>query len=125
MVYGELSVRRDFIGKPLEENQSTWRRKQRRTDSSPSTEMKEIAIIGAGSWGTVWALVAARAGNRIRLWAHSAEVATFLRRERENKIYLPGFTLPTAIASTDDLAEALAGAEIVLTVMPSHVCREI
>ena len=87
--------------------------------------MKEIAIIGAGSWGTALALVAARAGNRVRLWAHSAEVATLLRLERENKIYLPGFALPDAIAPAGDLAEALTGAEMVLTVTPSHVCREI
>jgi len=87
--------------------------------------MKEIAIIGAGSWGTALALVAARAGKRVRLWAHSAEVATLLRLERENRIYLPGFALPDAIAPAGDLAGALTGAEMVLTVTPSHVCREI
>lgn len=87
--------------------------------------MRRIAIIGAGSWGTALALVAARAGNEVRLWAHSAEVAEGLRQERENKVYLPSFHLPDLIAPTNDLAEALAGAEIVLTVVPSHVCREI
>jgi len=87
--------------------------------------MKEIAIIGSGSWGTALALVASRAGHRVRLWAHSAEVASLLRLERENKIYLPGFALPNSVAPTGDLAEALGGAEIVLTVTPSHVCREV
>ncbi len=87
--------------------------------------MKRIAIIGAGSWGTALALVAARAGNDVRLWAHSAEVADGLQRERENKIYLPGFALPDSILATNDLAEALTGAEIVLTVVPSHFCRGV
>ena len=87
--------------------------------------MKRIAIIGAGSYGMALALVAARAGNQIRLWAHSAEVANALRQERENKIYLPGFALPDSIAPTHDLAEALSDAEIVATVIPSHVCREV
>ncbi len=87
--------------------------------------MKRIAIIGAGSWGTALALVAARAGNEVRLWAHSQEVADGLQRERENKIYLPGFALPDSVSPTNDLAEALTGAEIVLTVVPSHVCREV
>jgi glycerol-3-phosphate dehydrogenase (NAD(P)+) len=87
--------------------------------------MKEVAIIGAGSWGTALALVAARAGHRVRLWAHSPEVASSLRLERENKIYLPGFALPDSVATAGDIAEALTGAEIVLTVTPSHVCREI
>lgn len=87
--------------------------------------MKRIAIIGAGSWGTALALVAARAGNEVRLWAHSTEVAEMLQRERENKIYLPGFALPDSICVTNALAEALAEAEITLTVVPSHVTREV
>lgn len=87
--------------------------------------MREVAVIGAGSWGTALALVAARGGNRVRLWAHSPEVAALLRDERHNSIYLPGPKLPDAIAPTNDLAEALSGAEIVLTVVPSHVFREI
>lgn len=87
--------------------------------------MKEVAIIGAGGWGTTLALVAARAGHRVRLWANSAEVAALLRLERENKIYLPGFALPDSVAPAADIAEAMAGADIVLTATPSHVCREI
>jgi glycerol-3-phosphate dehydrogenase (NAD(P)+) len=94
-------------------------------DPQSAIRNREVAIIGAGGWGTALALVAARAGCRVRLWAHSAEVATLLRSERENKIYLPGFSLPDSVAPTDDIAEALAGAEIVLTVTPSQVCREV
>lgn len=87
--------------------------------------MKRIVVIGAGSWGTALALVTARAGNEVRLWAHSTEVAAALQQERENKIYLPGFSLPDSISPTNDLAEALRSAEIVLTVVPSHVTREV
>ena len=87
--------------------------------------MKKIAIIGAGAWGTALALVAARAGNQVRLWAHSAEVASLLRRERKNSLYLPGFSLPETIVPTNELAEALAEAELILTAVPSHVCRRI
>ncbi|MFN0088078.1 MAG: NAD(P)H-dependent glycerol-3-phosphate dehydrogenase [Blastocatellia bacterium] len=87
--------------------------------------MKKIAIIGAGSYGTALALVATRAGNDIRLWAHSAEVADALRGRRENTVYLPGFSLPSSIAPTNDLAEALDEAEIALIVVPSHVCRDV
>jgi glycerol-3-phosphate dehydrogenase (NAD(P)+) len=85
--------------------------------------MSKIAIIGAGSWGTALSLVAARAGNRVNLWAHSTEVYSLLE-QRQNIIYLPGFILPDAIRSTNDLAEALQGAEIVVTAVPSHVVRE-
>lgn len=87
--------------------------------------MRKIAIIGAGSWGTALALTAARAGNDVRLWAHSVQVVESLRSHRENQVYLSGFSLPDSILPTNDLAEALADAEIVLTVVPSHVCREV
>lgn len=87
--------------------------------------MKNIAVIGAGSWGTALALVAARAGNRVLLWAHSQEVASLLKAERHNSIYLPGPTLPDNIIPTDDLTTALHEAEIVITVVPSHVSRTV
>ncbi len=87
--------------------------------------MKRIAVIGAGSWGTALALIAARAGNQVRLWAHSSEVVEVLQRERENKVYLPGFKLLESIAPTNELAEALLDAEIVLTAVPSHFTRAV
>ena len=86
--------------------------------------MSKIAIIGAGSWGTALSLVAARAGNLVKLWAHSPEVFSLLRDKRENSIYLQGFTLPGTVFPTDQLSEALLDAEIVVTAVPSHVCRE-
>lgn len=87
--------------------------------------MKEIAIIGAGSYGTALALVAARAGNRVRLWAHDPEIARTLITTRQNSVYLPDFNLPETINPTNDIREALSGAEIVITAIPSHVCREV
>ncbi len=87
--------------------------------------MRKIAIIGAGGWGTALALVGARAGNEVKLWAHSAEVTSLLQIERENRVYLPGFILPDLITPTNDIAEALDQAEIVLTVVPSHFCRDV
>ena len=82
-------------------------------------------MIGAGSWGTALALVAARGTREVRLWAHSAEVAGALERERVNTIYLPGFTLPDSIVTTANLEEAIEGVQLVITVVPSHVCREV
>ncbi len=87
--------------------------------------MNEVAIIGAGSYGTALALVAARAGQRVRLWAHDPEVANLLKSKRENLVYLLGFALPENVAPTHELGEALRGAEFVITAVPSHVCREV
>lgn len=86
---------------------------------------KHIAIIGAGSWGTALALVAARAGHAVKLWAHSREVVEALSQRRENLVYLPGFTLPANIEPVAELRVALRDAELVVTVVPSHVCRAV
>jgi glycerol-3-phosphate dehydrogenase (NAD(P)+) len=87
--------------------------------------MKNIAIIGAGSYGTALALVAAHSHHRVTLWAHDPEVASTLNIKRENSVYLPGFALPNNIAPTHDLHEALHDAELVITAIPSHVCRAV
>jgi glycerol-3-phosphate dehydrogenase (NAD(P)+) len=86
---------------------------------------KQIAIIGAGSWGTALALVAARAGHAVKLWAHSREVIEALRQRRVNTVYLSGFTLPENIEPVAEMSAALHQAELVVTVVPSHVCREV
>jgi glycerol-3-phosphate dehydrogenase (NAD(P)+) len=87
--------------------------------------MSSIAIIGAGSWGTALSLALSGVGHRVRLWAYEAAVAEEIRNRRENRLFLPGFTLPDRIVPTNNFEEALQGAAFVVTVMPSHVCRSI
>lgn len=87
--------------------------------------MQNISIIGAGSWGTALAVALARKGRPVKLWAFETEVVDSIRSRRENAIFLPGITIPAEVAATDSLEVALDGAEIVLTVMPSHICREL
>ncbi len=86
--------------------------------------MSRIAIIGAGAWGTALAMVAGRQDkHEIRLWAYEKEVCASLERSRVNALFLPGFSVPPCVRATNDLKEALAGAAIVVSVMPSHHCR--
>ncbi len=89
--------------------------------------MKKIAIIGGGSWGTALAIALTRSSSthRLTLWAHSSDVVETLRARQVNEIYLPGFELPAGIEITGSLEEALAGADIVLGVMPSAHARNI
>ncbi len=84
-----------------------------------------VATIGAGNWGTALSSSLAGLGHVVKLWAHEKEVAESIRTSRENFLFMPGIRLPENILPTNDLAEALEGADIVLTVTPSHVCREI
>jgi glycerol-3-phosphate dehydrogenase (NAD(P)+) len=90
--------------------------------------MSRIAIIGAGSWGTALAIALTRGAvprHSIRIWAYEAEVVDAMRSLRENTQFLPGFKIPDAVTPTRDFAEALDGAEMVLTVMPSHHARRV
>lgn len=80
----------------------------------------EIAVLGAGSWGTALALLLCRNGHRVRLWDHFGEHLAELRRDGENRRYLPGIPLPAELAPVDDLATAVNGADELLIVVPSH-----
>lgn len=83
-----------------------------------------VAIVGAGSWGTALARLAAVRAE-VRLWARESEVVESIRERRENSLYLPGYPLPPAVTGTGDHAAALEGAEIVVMAVPSHGFREI
>ncbi len=79
------------------------------------------AVLGAGAWGTALAVVLARRGVGVCLWARQPEVAAALARHRENVAYLPGVTLPEGVAPTADLSGALAGAGLIVVAIPSRV----
>lgn len=86
---------------------------------------KTIALLGAGSWGTALACHLAGLGHTVRLWSRRSTQVEELRTTRENKRYLPGITLPEGIICTDNLAEALSGAAVVVFSVPSHSFREV
>jgi glycerol-3-phosphate dehydrogenase (NAD(P)+) len=86
--------------------------------------MSEIAVIGAGAWGTGIAIVLGRKGtHQVRLWAHEADVCETITRTRINEKFLPGREIPDCVTATNNLARALKDAEIVVSVMPSQHCR--
>jgi glycerol-3-phosphate dehydrogenase (NAD(P)+) len=87
--------------------------------------MKQIAIIGAGSWGTALAIVAARAGHQVNLWCRDEEVATSINYYRMNSRYLNSASIPDHVTATNDLGAALRDASSVLFAAPSHTAREL
>jgi glycerol-3-phosphate dehydrogenase (NAD(P)+) len=88
--------------------------------------MSEIAIIGAGAWGTALSIVLGRKESHpVRLWAHETEVWESISARRVNEKFLPGQQIPACVTPCNDLAEALAGAAIVVSVMPSQHCRRL
>jgi glycerol-3-phosphate dehydrogenase (NAD(P)+) len=79
-----------------------------------------IAVLGAGSWGTALAILLARNGADVKLWGLPEEVEALIR-DGENSYFLPGIPFPENLMPTSDLKEAVASAEEVLVVVPSHV----
>jgi glycerol-3-phosphate dehydrogenase (NAD(P)+) len=88
--------------------------------------VSEIAIIGAGAWGTALSIVLGRIEtHRIRLWAHEKEVCESIVQHRVNDKFLPGQPIPASVKPCNDLAEALQNAGIVVSVMPSQHGRRL
>jgi glycerol-3-phosphate dehydrogenase (NAD(P)+) len=88
--------------------------------------MSEIAIIGAGTWGTGLSIALGRRGaHRIRLWAHENEVCDSIALRRVNERFLPGYPIPDSVSASGSLQEVLQNADIVISVMPSPHCRRL
>ncbi len=84
----------------------------------------QVTVIGAGSWGTTVAALAA--GNApTTLWARRPELAEAISATGENPDYLPGFRLPGNLMCTSDLEQALDGADVVVMGVPSHGFRDV
>lgn len=83
--------------------------------------MMQIAVLGAGSWGTALALQLARQGHEVRLWAHRREHIQALLQDGCNQRYLPDVAFPPNLHPYFDLHEALQGVDGILLAVPSHV----
>jgi glycerol-3-phosphate dehydrogenase (NAD(P)+) len=80
----------------------------------------DVAVIGAGSWGTALAVHLDRVGRRVRLLGRDRALIAEIRATRENARYLAGIPLPPGVTATADPAEALEGAGLVIVAVPSH-----
>lgn len=86
---------------------------------------KSIAVIGAGSWGTTLAILLAKKGHHVTMWEYNPEQLAKLQADRSNEIYLPGASFPEKLSVTGDQEEAIAGADFIVTAVPSHVTRSV
>lgn len=85
--------------------------------------MGKVAVMGAGSWGTVYAMMCADAGADVMLWARRQEVADEVNGDHRNRAYLGEQPLPAALRATADAEKAFQGADIVVLATPSHALR--
>lgn len=86
---------------------------------------RSISVLGAGSWGTALAILAARNGCRTLLWGHSVEHIAALQRQRQNLRYLPNVAFPDDLYLTANLADAAAFSDLILITVPSHAFQQI
>ena len=85
--------------------------------------MVNVAVMGAGSWGTTLAKVFADAGNEVRLWVRRPELAETIATTRRNADYLPDVELPAGVTPLTDAASALSAADVVVFGIPSQSLR--
>jgi glycerol-3-phosphate dehydrogenase (NAD(P)+) len=83
-----------------------------------------VAVIGAGSWGTAVASLAATNADVI-LWSRRPELAAAINATHENADYLDGFSLPESLEATSDIETAIDGAHVIVMGVPSHGFRAV
>jgi len=82
-----------------------------------------ISVLGAGSWGTTLAIHLIKNGHNVALWEFDQKQAQLLKRDKENKTFLPGIKLPEDLRIYEDIKLSISGAEILVFAVPSQVVR--
>lgn len=85
----------------------------------------KIAVLGAGSWGTALANVAAENGHTVRLWTYKADQVPEINEQHTNQQYLGAVQLNANVVATADMAAAVEGADLVLSVVPTKATRQV
>ena len=82
-----------------------------------------VAVMGAGSWGTVFSMILSDAGCDVSLWARNNSIAQDINSTHINHAYFPELSLPTNIVATSNPDQALTGADLVVLAMPAQTLR--
>lgn len=90
-----------------------------------NADSPELAVIGAGSWGTALAIQLGRAGQSPVLWGQEPEVIEALNSQRCNSVFLPGLLLPDSVSVNADFDAVIRSNQDILVCVPSHVFRQV
>ena len=85
----------------------------------------KVGVIGAGSWGTALAIIAARAGHDVGLWSRNAEVVDSINRQHSNSCYLKEARIPETVRASQDVLHVAEPAELLILAAPSHATRQL
>ena len=86
--------------------------------------MAKVGVVGTTSWGTTLAILLARRGLNVAIWARTREVADRLRAENQNSRFLPGVEFPPNLHVTASPGEAVGGTDLVIIAVPSRTLRD-
>lgn len=87
--------------------------------------MKSVCVVGQGAWGTAVANIFAEAGQSTVIWGRDPEVSKSIRERHENPHYLKGVQLSKNLTASQDLADCLKRAELIVNALPTQVIREV
>ena len=85
---------------------------------------ERVAVVGGGAWGTTLSALFSTRGPTV-LWARELEVVASLHEHHENRLFLPGITLPGSIEATTELDVAVEGADVVVVAVPAQHVRSV
>lgn len=88
-------------------------------------QIKKVAVVGGGSFGTVIANITAKNGCDVSFWMRSDELARDVNNRRENPQYLPGYEISSRVLASDDMPAAVAAAELIFVAVPSSSFRAV
>lgn len=89
------------------------------------TSARQIAVVGAGSWGTALAVIAARAGHEVRVWSRDRAVVESINTSHINPKHLSTTTIPNGVIAATELRAVLHESTLILIAIPSHAAREV
>lgn len=84
--------------------------------------MKNITIIGSGSFGCALAIHLAKNGHLVKIWSFSEEECNLINKEKKC-MFLKNVTLPENITCFTDYKSAINESDIILHVTPSKFFR--
>lgn len=88
-------------------------------------DMEKIGIVGAGAWGTSMAILQAKKGHDVEIWAYEKQTVKGINENHENQNFLPDIELPKNIKATHSLKKIVEEHRVIVMAMPSHVTRKI
>jgi len=85
----------------------------------------DAAVIGAGTWGSAFAIHLGRLHLKTKLWVRESDILKGLKETRQNSVFLPGFSFPPEVDFSADLRETASSAGVVFSAVPSRFCRQV